>query len=258
MTAMFSKVWIINIVLAALILFSWARIWEGRDTPINIPAQTVALEKTGSIKKFPAAGAALARPASSLEYDGIVEMNLFSPDRMFVVEAVEPEPVVEAEARISGEKIVLYGVVLLDADKKALINNPVRKPGERDFLWVREGERLSNLRVIKIDPDQLLLNDGAVQYEIDLYDPGKARSQASPSTRASVSQQRSDAPQVISADPAPSPATPTGTGARTSVPAQPRPSRPAAAPKQEVTGDDDDEYEIVDTPFGAFRRKKTK
>lgn len=257
MTAMFSKVWIINIVLAVLILFCWIRIWEGWDTEMNIPAQTVALEKTGVASQAGAIRAAVARPASSPEYDGIVEMNLFSSDRTFIAEAPEPEPVVAAEARISGEKIVLYGIVMLDADKKALINNPMRKPGERDFLWVREGERLSNLRVTKIDPDQLLLNDGAVQYKIDLYDPEKVRPKASTPARASAPQQR-DAPQVISADPAPSPAARTGTGARTSIPTQPRqPTKPTTPPKQEISGDDD-EYEIIDTPFGAYRRKKTK
>lgn len=257
MTAMFSKVWIINIVLAVLILFCWIRIWEGRDMEMDILTQTIDAEKTGVVSRPTTISTAAARPASSLEYDGIVEMNLFSPDRTFIIETVEPEPLVEAEARISGEKIVLYGIVVLDAEKKALINNPMRKPGERDFLWIREGERLSNLRVTKIDPDQLLLNDGAVQYKIDLYDPGKARPKASSPARVSAPQQRSAAPQVISADPAPSPAARTGTGARTSAPAQPRQSRPTETPKQAVSGDDD-EYEIIDTPFGEIRRKIKK
>jgi len=254
MTAMFSKVWIINIVLAVLILFCWIRILDGRDAEISIPAQPVAVEKTGTVSRT--ISAAVARPASSPEYESIVEHNLFSSDRTFIVEAVEPEPVVEAEARISGEKIVLYGVVVLDTHKKALINNPTRKPGDRDFLWIREGERLSNLQVTKIEREQLLLNDGAVQYKIGLYDPGKARPQASPTPRASAPQQR-DAPQVISADPAPAPALGPQTGTGTVAPAQPRQPRPKTPPKQAVSGDDD-EYEIIDTPFGEIRRKKTQ
>ncbi len=253
MTAMFSKVWIINIVMAVLILFCWIRIWDGRDAEMVIPVQPVTVQKTGTAPST--ISAVIAQPASSLEYDGIVEMNLFSPDRTFIVEAVEPEPVVEAEARISGEKIVLYGVVVLDADKKALINNPVRKPGDRDFLWIREGERLSNLRITRIDPEQLLLNDGAVQYKISLYDPGKARPQASSPQRVSSPSQR-DVPQVISADPASAaaPAARPGTGTGAVAPAQPRPEK---APKK-AAASDDDEYEIIDTPFGEIRRKKAK
>lgn len=256
MTAMFSKVWVINIVMAVLILFCWIRIWDGRDAEMVIPVQPVTVQKTSAAPSKISAG--VARPASSLEYDGIVEMNLFSPDRTFIAEAVEPEPVVEAEARISGEKIVLYGVVVLDADKKALINNPVRKPGERDFLWIREGERLSNLRVTRIDPEQLLLNDGAVQYKISLYDPGKPRPQASSPQRAPASSQR-DVPQVISADPSPAeaPAARPGTGTGAVAPAQPQQPRPEKAPKK-AAASDDDEYEIVDTVFGPFKRKKTK
>lgn len=256
MTAMFSKVWIINIVLAVLIIFCWIRIWDGRDAEMALPAQTVAVEKTGAGTET--IGVAVARIAPSLEYEGIVEQNLFSSDRTFIVESAEPEAVVEAEARISGEKIVLYGVVVLDADKKALINNPMRKPGDRDFLWIREGDRLSNLRVSRIEPEQLLLNDGATQYKIDLYDPAKVRPKASPLPRASVPQQR-DVPQVLSADPLPAaaPQVRPGTGAGTVVPAQPRQPRPAAASKKAVAGDDD-EYEIIDTPFGEIRRKKAK
>jgi hypothetical protein len=185
-------------------------------------------------------------------------MNLFSSERTFVPPVVKAEPedvVVAEEVKISGEKVVLYGVVVVDDIKKALINNPLRKSGDRDFLWITEGQRLSNLQVTKIDPEQLLLNDGTAQYSIGLYDPGKARQKASTPSRASSSPQR-DAPQVISADPAPAPAPPRkAAGAETRIPTQ---RQRADAPKQAVSSEDDDEYEIVDTPFGPFRRKKTK
>ncbi len=256
MTVLFSKVWIINSVLALLILSGWVWIWDTPDPESIIPARPRIAEESRAVP--PKAGIAVARPDPSPEYENIVEMNLFSPERTFVPE-IEAEPenvIVEEEVKISGEKVVLYGVVVVDDVKKALINNPTRKPGDRDFLWITEGQRLSNLQVTRIEPEQLLLNDGAAQYSIGLYDPEKARQKASAPSRASSSPQR-DAPQVISADPAPAPppSKQSGADAETRIPTQ---RQRTETPNQKVADDDDDEYEIVDTPFGPFRRKKTK
>jgi hypothetical protein len=260
MTAMFSRVWIINMVLAVLILFCWIRIWDGPDENVSIPMQTDTVQKSSILPSTLSVTA--ARPASSLGYESIVEMNLFSAERTFVAKIADMETdevAVEEEVRISGEKVVLYGVVVLDDIKKALINNPVRKPGDLEFLWINEGEDLSNLRVIRIDPKQLLLGDGTKQHRINLYDPEKIRLQKPSSRRASASSQRDTPQQVINADPSPAPVSPSASQSDTKMaaPKQFQPPKPAGASKQAVTGDDD-EYIIIQTPFGEIRRKKEK
>jgi hypothetical protein len=68
MTAMFSKVWIINTVLALLILFCWVRIWDSRGTEVGIPAQTGMIQETGLRRRkretlFPGPGLPLSMRA---------------------------------------------------------------------------------------------------------------------------------------------------------------------------------------------------
>jgi hypothetical protein len=167
------------------------------------------------------------------DYQNVVEKNLFSPDRAPApVETELPEPEVEEEVRISGEKVSLYGIILLDDYKKALTNDPVDK--HNGLKWIREGDKIGNLTVLLIAEDNIQLSDEEKIYRILLHDPEKVKKSGVKSARKS---EPSKQPEVISAG------------------VKPRVEK-NQKPKQKVSASSNDEYEIVDTPFGPMRKKR--
>ncbi|GBC60195.1 hypothetical protein DENIS_1146 [Desulfonema ishimotonii] len=227
---MVSKIWLINVMLVACALILGVNahhVWtdKGRPLPrVRGDAQDAALpgQKPADRPKK------LARSA----YKVVVEKNLFSPEREEFVPEV-PEEAAEPEAspvKISGRKVVLYGVILMDDYQKALINNPTRKGDEPPNRWVAVGDTVGNLKVAAIEKESLLLNDGGKKYEVLLYDRKKQRS-GGPSAGSGQS-----APQVISTE-----------SSRKKVEKQGK-----AAEKSADSG----EYKVVKTPFGDVRVKK--
>jgi hypothetical protein len=172
-------------------------------------------------------------PAES-SYGVIVSKNLFSPDRM---EPVAEELRDEArETKLPGKKIYLYGVVLSDDYKLALITNPLRGKGERKDIWVHVGDKVDDLKVIEILKDRILLAKGLKEYEISLYDKNKPK-------RRGVSKSGKK-PTVVVADAKAKKkgkkAQGTGSQGKKSV---------------EEVESDEGKYRIIDTPFGKIKRR---
>ena len=245
---MLSKIWIINIVLAALIFVSWVGIWSIRHTggpPIpdinDSPSPDITAEKPRKAEKK------MSEPS---EYDAIVEKNLFSPERMTNITPADSQVVAE-ELKISGEKVMLYGVVMIDDYKSALINNPSKDKDGREYRWVKEGEKINNLKVVTIKDQYVILNDGQLQYKILLYDAKKK-------------QKKEDAKKLTTA-PATDKSGKEGSpenvivGSETPVKKQPAAEPPKKEPEPEKPKNNlktsDEDYEIVDTPFGQIKRK---
>ncbi len=193
------KLWMVNLVLAALALFFGIhayRVWDGEvDTGREAPV----VERThqGPEADAPERFVKRRMPAESA-YDIVAAQNLFSPDRREIVPdepvpEAAPEPVVTGSP-ISGEAITLYGVVILEDFKKALISNPGKPAGGRDQIWVKVGDALSNLKVREILEDRILLAEGAKKYEVLLYDPNKAKSRK---VAAPTPPKAAEAPTVI-------------------------------------------------------------
>jgi hypothetical protein len=169
------------------------------------------------------------------DYQNVVEKNLFSPDRAPApLETEVSAPEVEEEVRISGEKVTLYGVIILDDYKKALTNDPIERSNE--FKWISEGEKIGNLTVQQIAEDNIQLSDKDKVYRILLNDPEKIKNSSVQSDRKSVPSKQ---PEVISAGVKPQ----AGGNKKTKQ-------------KAEVSASADDEYEIVDTPFGPMKKKR--
>lgn len=233
---MISRIWLINIVLAGCAVFigiSAYEAWRRGPEPMNVTA-------TGVVEGAPVA---VRNPLgtepmpSEAAYRNVVEKNLFSPDREEFVPEVAPEPETPQpavrEARISGQKIVLYGVIIKDMFKKALINNPVQKADDRPYLWVSEGEALENLRVASISGESVVFDDGGERYEVMLHDK-KQRQGGAPTASSG-----GDAPQVVTTE-----------AKKVEAAAKPTQPKPTEAEDEGV------EYEIVSTPFGEIKRRK--
>ena len=224
---MFSRILVINIFLAGVAVFFGLKtygVWfpktekakgdrdvQGRSAP---PAKTVKPRRT---------------PPESA-YRVVVDGNLFSPGRV-EVKPEEPEPEVEEDIKpleeVSGRKITLYGVIIMDGYKAAIINNPVPKPGERGQERVMIGDKLDDYELVAIHKDRILLTKGSEKYEIPLYD------KKNPKQRTFT---KKDAkPKII-----------------TSEPARIVTESNVSKKKKPLEG----EYEIVRTPFGNIKRRK--
>ena len=201
---MFPKVWIANLVLAVLVVFfsvNAYKIWyEDADA-----GKEERIVKTTAQKAVAGRGEKYVKrlmPAESA-YDIVADHNLFSPDREEYVPdepepAAAPEPLASKD-RISGETITLYGIIILNDYKKALINNPKRQTGESEQIWVTIGDAVSNLKVADIQKESIVLAEGKKKYEVLLYDKSKVKSRNVPVSSPSKS---AEAPTVITNEPA--------------------------------------------------------
>jgi len=227
---MFSRIWIINGILAILLVVCVVNIWQTWNTEINIlPKKNFAEKDTRPVKFF--SKKAVRIPAES-KFNNVTENNLFSPDRKMVAPEEQAAEPVREEVKISGKKVVLFGVIIMDDYKRALINNPEKRSGGMINRWVKEGDRIGNLEITHIEPENISLNDGANNYKVSLYDPDKSKKKES-------AYKQSEQPKVIS----------TGDGAKKKIQ---KPSKRAA----KINQSKDVQYEYIDTPFGKIKRKK--
>jgi hypothetical protein len=229
---MLSKLWIINILFAAFAVFSGIRaydIWYKKEMPkadiqADSPKSEARSEKRMMSKNMP--------PES--EYSIVAEKNLFSPERKEIIpEIPEPEPEIKA-ADAFGRKITLYGVIMLDAYKAALVENPDRKPDERKDKWVKEGDMLGEFQIAEIRKESILLADKDKKYEVLLYDKQKSGNREKTAAKTQTASQPtvvvSESTAVKSSESGAS-----GGKAQSKAPAEP-------------------EFEMVDTPFGQMKR----
>lgn len=229
MAFMFSKIWMFNIILVACAIFFGIRahdVWTGKE-------KTVPKKQAERAVSRPEKRSAGRRTAPESAYRVIADRNLFSPDRKeFIPEEPEkekePEPEVR-QLRVSGKTVTLYGVIMTDNYKSALISNPVRGDDERKHRWIKKGDKIGDIAVADIQKESILLTEGDKKYEILLYDRKKS------GTKNTV--EKNIRPTVVISE---------------SEKKQPAVSK---SKKQESS---DDEYEIINTPFGKIRRKKRK
>ncbi len=246
---MFSKIWIINIFLMILIAIISVGIWDiwQKETGI-IPKSIAGKTDTISSKKRTTAR---HKPQSKSAYDVIVDNNLFSSDRMAnIEEEAESLPVTEEEVKVDGEKVVLYGVILMDDYKKALINNPIRDKGNKENLWIAEGDKIGDLNVKQISAEQILLSDGMKDYNVSLYDPQKQKNSKRKTSKTKSG--KSKAPQVISAGEK------AGASSRKagSVKKKAERSRSASSDsRRNIVETKDGKFQIIETPFGEIKKR---
>ncbi|MDD5722764.1 MAG: hypothetical protein PHY29_03390 [Syntrophales bacterium] len=237
----FLRAWFINIILAGCVAFVGAKsigVWSerGGDTVQTIPVAPRA--KTGDVKK-------VTRRVMPPEvaYGVVTDKDLFRPERVeFVEEKTDvAEDAVEEDIRVSGKKVLLYGVVIVDDYRVALINDPKPKSPQRTSLWVKEGESVgdSNIVVSAIKKESITLRKGKNTYEVLLYQDGKPRDKvvAAQEQTKQTAAAGSSAPEVM---PGSNNAKPPGVAAK-------RDSPPESG-----------QYKTVNTPFGKIKVKVRK
>jgi len=221
---MFSKIWFINLFLALFAIF------------FGLKAYGVWSEEEKTVMEMQAVESHRARPKKRIvkrrmppesAYSVVVERTLFSPERA-LPDLQEEEPEVEEikDLKVSGKKFFLYGVIIMDDYKAALITNPEIKPGKKRQKWVMVGDAVGDFMVAGINKDMIILAEGIKEHKIFLYDKDKPKAGVPVSKKAK--------PTVVST--APKKSTP----------------QPKVSEKKELP---EGEYKTVSTPFGNIRRK---
>ena len=241
------RIWLINIFLAALLVVSGFRImhmWEAEPQAIaDMPAQRKDRETTASFEEKQALFEERA-------YELLVRQNLFAPDRKeYAPETGDEQQPESIGPKVSGETVVLYGVVITEGRKTALINNPGGRLGDGKFLWVEEGQAISNLKVTAIHPEEIVLEDSGKQYQILLSEkkqrpsPGQAGQSSGPTVVSSGSSQQKVRSQSVSSS--------SGLSQQTGG------SSSGTAKKTRTSSDSgsEEKYKLVDTPFGTRKVK---
>ena len=257
---MLSKLWFINILLVAGVIFFAVKtfdVWFSRQKqypePIPHTRQEIQQEKQFTKRNVP--------PESS--YRVIADKNLFSEDRKeYLPPTIDPEleSALENETEIKpfdgfGKNVTLYGVMIWDDIKKALITNPDRKTGEPQDIWVQKGDTLleikrrdkvATLKVDEILNDRILVRDESSKYEILLHDKEKTRKR-----------------EMIKMDEAPEVIVPGETPRAVSRTRQAQPQKREippnvpdnTAPELQNEEAPEPQFEIINTPFGEIKRR---
>jgi hypothetical protein len=136
-------------------------------------------------------------PAQS-DYDAIVNHNLFSvarsPDRV-EKEDVKPEVKAGPDEKLvkllesTIQQISIYGVVIIDGEKRALIKSPAMPVSDgskhrpaphagEETKWVKVGEGLNRFTVNDIKASGVVLGAEGLSFDVALYDKDKPKERA--------------------------------------------------------------------------------
>lgn len=239
---MASKIAIINIGLALLFGFFSVKtyqVWTTETAPMQHALKNATAKGgDGSATANPRTRFPSITSGSKKKYRTIAEKNLFSMER---AEEKPVETVVEAvvkadDFRIEGKKIELYGVVITEEKSLALISDPDIKNRARPTRWVKSGDRIGQFKVDAISKEDIIFSEGSEKFKVVLWDQQKNRVrsaapiQEKPAVAASQrSPTKRSKPDTLSVE-------------------------SAKEPKKATASDD--EYVIIQTPFGDVKRKK--
>jgi hypothetical protein len=162
------RTWVISILLAGAVMFfgyQTFEIWFFNDKGgVTKPARkTVA---PGAHKRV-----AYRRNPPYKTYEVIAQKNLFSSDRREKVAETSPTPSPVKPAKPLDSRFALFGIVIEGNEKKALVSNVNKKTAmEKEYIWVKVGDRMGNLIISEIKPEQVIVTEGGNTYIVRLSD----------------------------------------------------------------------------------------
>jgi hypothetical protein len=239
MFSAFSRIWVINVLLAVFVVFFGMMsfdVWSKGD-------EIIPEVRTGKNQEKPLPGKVIIErtmPPDST-YSIVAEKNLFSSNRSEFI----PEKEKAGPLKISEKMIFLRGIVVMGGQKKALISNPEAEPaaGKKSVAkdkWVALGDTLGNFSVADIQQDRIILAEGANRHEILLYDKNKPARQV-------VAAQKPAEPTIVATGS-------TAPAAAAAATTKPRTEPPPASRIDEKSAPAG-EYKIINTPFGPTKRR---
>jgi len=197
---MSSKIWLINLVLMAAVIFFGIKAYEVWPKGKKLSPETVAVKKP-----LPWVEKKIAKRSTPPEsdYGVVVSSNLFSNDRLERPPQQEKPATTKPEGKVSRgflnlleraqKNTNLYGVVIVDNHKEAFIGevsaHKGKRVGERGVKRARVGDTVGRFKVKEINDTNVLLSAGGHEWRISMFDKDK------PKKRAQV--KKDDGPIVI-------------------------------------------------------------
>jgi hypothetical protein len=180
--------WVINLLLAGAAVFFGYRtfaVWSASDSlQVNTAVQKPATAR-------PVARASYRRPPRYAAYEVIAQKNLFASDRREKLPEKPTTPTRVIPAKPLDSRFVLFGIVIKGDQKEALVSNLYRKKAtEKEYIWVKVGDKIGTLNVSEIQSEQIILTQGGSTYTIRLSD--KNYSQRRPVMRKKIKRSETD------------------------------------------------------------------
>lgn len=157
--------WLVNLLLCAAVAITGSRFWSSWQQPLpGLPAPPPAARiPTPPEQVTPGK----AGDAAKEIYDIIVARDLFSPARG-IVAATATKAAGPAAKPLPPPKLTLYGVVILDAEKTAFLQEGTQETKPRR---VREGEAFAGGKVSAIRPDGISFLFAGNEVSVPLRTP---------------------------------------------------------------------------------------
>jgi type II secretory pathway component PulC len=171
-----SRIWLINVALLGIVSFFGIKTYGVWSHPGGIPEKKTTFKSAVRSAKTPIAATRKKMPPAGV-YDIIVKKDLFDPERQHVVEEVSEKETDVKDVPTMSTNVFLYGVVLTQSSRQALMTDPDKKTRRKKVLWVREGDNLGDFRVSRIEREKVVLEKDGKTYDISLYDKKKPKSQ---------------------------------------------------------------------------------
>jgi hypothetical protein len=181
--------WLIMLLLAALtVVFTVqaARTWL---RPFQGYAVAETDEEAGKTRLPPLVK---KRQPPMSAYDVIATRNLFDQNRTEGEIGAQVGNLKNAETSRYAKRIGLFGVIIDDGEKMALVSKDMGRRGRDDYLWVRVGDQIDRLKVVGIERDRIYLQENGSRYEVLLSD------QRNPNTGKRAKEEKRRGPTVIS------------------------------------------------------------
>jgi type II secretory pathway component PulC len=157
---------IICVLLAtAAIFFGYqaVEVWSGSNQPVVKKAEKKPTKR--QIKP----GFIYRRNPRSKDFEVIAQKDLFSSDRREKLPEKSPRPAPVKAAQSLDKRFVLFGILITGDEKKALVANLDNKSAqEKAHIWVKAGDKIGNLSVSEIRPEQVIITQGGRTYTIRL------------------------------------------------------------------------------------------
>ena len=186
---MSSKIWLINLVLAVVVMFFGLKAYE------VLSGEKTRSSQTGSLKSPPPWPEKKVEKKSVLpesDYEVIVSSNLFSASRSEgkPQEQSKEQPAVDRKADGQPLKILqwsykntnLYGVIIVDDHREAFIGEVPAGTGtgvgEQGVKRAQVGDTVGRFKVKEIKEKSVLLTAGGYEWRVALFDKDKPKKRA--------------------------------------------------------------------------------
>ena len=168
--------WIICALLAAAAIFfgyQTVGVWSGNDGNAR-PEVKKAVQKTA--QRQTRRNVVQRRSLRYPVYEVIAQKDLFASDRKEKLAEKSPASAPVKAAQPLDKRFALFGIVINSSEKKALVANLDNKSArEKPYIWVKVGDKIGNLNVSEIQPEQIILTQGGRTYTIRLSDQSETQ-----------------------------------------------------------------------------------